>query len=111
MSDQRYSLNEFVEESRQRDRGQGFFELESPRMLEVNLNGMVWTKMGAMVAYVGAMKFTREGMLEHGIGKFLKKAVTGEGTRLTKVEGQGRLYLADTGKKVQILNLQGESIV
>ncbi len=111
MSDQRYSLNEFVEESRQRDRGQGFFELESPRMLEVNLNGLVWTKMGAMVAYVGAMKFTREGMLEHGIGKFLKKAVTGEGTRLTKVEGQGRLYLADTGKKVQILNLQGESIV
>lgn len=110
MSDQRYSLNEFIEESRQRDRGEGFFELESARMLEVNLNGMVWTKMGAMVAYVGAMKFTREGMLEHGIGKFLKKAVSGEGTKLTKVEGQGRLYLADTGKKVQILNLQNETI-
>ena len=110
MSDQRYSLNEFIEESRQRDRGEGFFELESARMLEVNLNGMVWTKMGAMVAYVGGMKFTREGMLEHGIGKFLKKAVSGEGTKLTKVEGQGRLYLADTGKKVQILNLQNETI-
>ena len=110
MSDQRYSLQEFITESQQRDRGQGLFELESARMLEVNLNGMVWTKMGAMVAYVGQMKFTREGMLEHGIGKFLKKAVTGEGTRLTKVEGQGRLYLADTGKKVQILNLQGETI-
>ncbi|QDU97826.1 AIM24 family protein [Lignipirellula cremea] len=111
MSDQRYSLNEFVEESRQRDRGEGLFELESARMLEVNLNGMVWSKMGAMVAYVGAMKFTREGMMEHGIGKFLKKAVTGEGTRLTKVEGQGRLYLADSGKKVQILNLQNETLV
>ena len=110
MSDQRYSLQEFISESQQRDRGQGLFELESARMLEVNLNGMVWTKMGAMVAYVGNMKFTREGMLEHGIGKFLKKAVTGEGTKLTKVEGQGRLYLADEGKKVQILNLQGETI-
>ena len=110
MSDQRYSLQEFITESQQRDRGQGLFELESPRMLEVNLNGMVWTKMGAMVAYVGQMKFTREGMLEHGIGKFLKKTVTGEGTRLTKVEGQGRLYLADTGKKVQIINMQGETI-
>jgi len=111
MSDQRYSLQEFIDESRQRDRGQGFFELESARMLEVNLNGQVWTKMGAMVAYVGAMKFTREGMLEHGLGKFFKKAVTGEGTRLTKVDGQGRLYLADSGKKVQILSLQGETIV
>ena len=64
MSDQRYSLQEFIEESRDRDRQQGLFELESPRMLEVNLNGTVWTKMGAMVAYVGAMKFTREGILE-----------------------------------------------
>jgi len=111
MSDQRYSLQEFVDESRQRDRGQGFFELESSRMLEVNLDGRVWTKLGAMVAYVGQMKFTREGLLEHGVGRFLKKAVTGEGTRLTKVEGQGRLYLADSGKKVQLLNLQGDSIV
>ncbi len=31
----------------------------------------------------------REGILEHGIGKFLKKAVSGEGARLTKAEGRG----------------------
>ena len=37
--------------------------------LEINLNGGVWTKMGSMVAYVGNIKFTREGILEHGIGK------------------------------------------
>lgn len=110
MTEQRYSLSEFIEQSRQRDRGQGLFELESPRLLEVNLSGRVWTKMGSMVAYVGAIKFTREGMLEHGVGKFLKKAMSGEGARLTKAEGQGRLYLADAGKKVQILNLAGETI-
>lgn len=110
MSEQRYSLQEFVNLSRQQDRGQGLFELESPRMLEVNLNGQIWTKMGSMVAYTGAIKFTREGILEHGIGKLLKKAVSGEGARLTKAEGQGRLYLADTGKKVQILSLNGETI-
>ena len=74
----RYSLEEFIETTRQRDRGEGLFELESPRMLEVNLNGTVWTKMGSMVAYVGDIKFEREGILEKGIGKFLKKAVTGE---------------------------------
>jgi uncharacterized protein (AIM24 family) len=66
--------------------------------------------MGSMIAYVGAIKFTREGILEHGLGKLLKKSVTGEGARLTKAEGQGRLYLADGGKKISILNLQGEAI-
>lgn len=106
----RYTLDEFIAKSQQRDRGQGLFELESERMLEVNLDGMVWTKSGSMVAYVGAIKFTREGLLEQGVTKLLKRAVTGEGTRLTKAEGTGRLYLADQGKKVQILHLQGESI-
>lgn len=106
----RYTVAEFVEATAQRDRGQGFFELETERMLEVNLNGLVWTKMGTMVSYVGRIKFTREGILEHGIGKFLKRAVSGEGARLTKAEGVGRLYLADLGKKVTILNLGNEAI-
>ncbi len=106
----RYSLNDFVTATAQQDRGQGLFELESPRMLEVNLNGMIWIKTGAMKAYVGQVKFEREGILEHGIGKFFKKALTGEGTRLTKATGQGVMYLADEGKSIQILQLQGESI-
>src|SRR5690606_22281883 len=55
-------------------------------------------------------RFTREGMLEHGMGRMLKKMVTGEGTTLMKMEGQGRVYLADKGKKVQILHLQGDTI-
>ena len=64
----RYSLAEFVRSRAQRDRGHGLFELESERMLEVNLNGEMWTKTGSMVAYLGAIKFTREGVLEHGLG-------------------------------------------
>jgi uncharacterized protein (AIM24 family) len=106
----RYSIDDFVSSTAQQEKGEGLFELESERMLEVNLSGTVWTKMGSMIAYVGAIKFTREGVLEHGIGKFLKKAVTGEGAHLTKAEGRGRLYLADEGKKISILDLQGESI-
>ncbi|MBI1371728.1 MAG: AIM24 family protein [Phycisphaera sp.] len=107
----RYSVSDFIEQTQQRDRQEGLFELESQYMLEVNLNGMVWTKMGSMVAYRGNVKFTREGVLEHGIGKFLKKAVTGEGAKLTKAEGSGQVYLADVGKKISILNLHNESIV
>lgn len=106
----RYSLEEFISRTGEKDRGEGFFELESDRMLEVNLDGMVWTKMGSMVAYNGNIKFTREGVLEHGIGKFLKKTFTGEGVRLTKAEGNGNLYLADGGKKIIVIELQDEGI-
>jgi uncharacterized protein (AIM24 family) len=106
----RYSISDFVNRTAQKDRGQGLFELESNRLLEINLNGMVWTKMGSMVAYLGSIQFTREGVFEHGVKKLLKRTVTGEGTTLTKAEGKGTLYLADYGKKISILNLQGESI-
>lgn len=106
----RYSLTDFVAATAEKDHGQGLFELESERLLEVNLNGRVWTKMGSMVAYRGAVRFVREGILEHGLGRLLKKTVSGEGARLTKAEGQGSLYLADRGKKVTILNMQGETL-
>lgn len=105
-----YSLQDFIAKSSEKSAEQYNFELESDRLLEVNLDGLAWTKMGSMVAYNGNIKFTREGVLEHGVGKFLKKAFTGEGVNLTKAEGKGNLYLADAGKKVSIINLAGESI-
>ena len=106
----RYSIDEFVETTGQRDLGEGMFELERDRLLEVNLDGRVWTKKGSMVAYLGDVKFIREGVLEHGLGKLVKKAVTGEGMSLTKVEGTGKVYLADEGKKISIINLDDQSI-
>jgi uncharacterized protein (AIM24 family) len=93
----RFGLREFVEASSQRDHGQGLFELESDRILEVNLDGEIWTKTGSMIAYLG------------GVNLF-KKMVSGEGTRLTKAAGTGKVYLADTGKKITILQLENESI-
>ncbi len=89
----------------------GAFALETERLLDIRLNGKVWIKTGAMVAYYGAIKFTREGITEHGITKLLKKAVTGEGTALTKATGQGNLYLADRGKKISLIELRGHSLV
>jgi uncharacterized protein (AIM24 family) len=106
-----HTIAEFVQRAAERDRGHGLFELESERVLEVNLSGQVWTKTGSMIAYVGGVRFTREGVLEHGLGRMLKRAVTGEGTQLTKAEGSGKLYLADGGKKVTVLALAGESLV
>ncbi|MGA9225582.1 MAG: AIM24 family protein [Mesobacillus sp.] len=106
----RYSIEEFVNNTKQQEKGEGLFEIETPRVLEINLNGQVWSKAGAMVSYRGNIKFEREGILEHGLGKMFKKALTGEGTSLMKATGNGKLYLADQGKKISILNLQNESI-
>ena len=105
-----YSVEEFVKSTAQDSAANRPFELENPHLLEVNLKGRVWAKTGSMVAYTGQVKFTREGVMEHGLGKMLKKMATGEGTNLMKVEGQGRVYLAEKGKKVQVLSLGNETI-
>lgn len=107
---ERYSIQEFVHETMQQDKGEGLFELETARLLEINLTDKIWTKAGAMVSYRGNIKFEREGVFEHGLGKMFKKTLTGEGTPLMKATGQGKLYVADQGKKISILQLQGESL-
>lgn len=105
-----YSIPEFLKQTAQRDRGQGIFELESPHLLEVNLNGRIWAKVGAMIGYLGSVTFKREGILEHGLGNLMKKMVSGEGMSLMKMDGRGRVYLADTGKRIHILKLNNETI-
>jgi len=106
----KFSLNEFINKTQQDDNENEYFELETERVLEVNLNGEVWSKMGAMISYIGDIKFERERVLEHGLGKMFKKALTGEGTQLMKAKGKGRLYLADQGKKITVFDLKDESI-
>jgi uncharacterized protein (AIM24 family) len=106
----RYTIDEFIQSTRQDEGADEYFQLENDRMLEINLSGEVWSKVGAMVAYVGDIRFEREGILERGLGNLLKKAVSGEGASLMKASGQGRLYLADSGKTVRILRLENESI-
>lgn len=105
-----YSLEDFILETKEDELKNNFFELETARVLEVNLNGQVWAKMGSMISYKGEIKFEREKVLEHGIGKMFKKAFTGEGTSLMKATGEGKLYLADQGKKIVIFDLADDSI-
>ena len=104
------TLTEFVDAYEEKDVSAEAFELENEHLLEVRLNGLVWAKSGAMVARTGQVKFTRQGLLEQGIGNLLKKAVSGEGMALMKIEGQGRVYLADAGKKITLLRLAGDTI-
>lgn len=104
------TLTDFIAASEQKDASQEAFELESSHLLEVKLSGRVWAKAGSMVAYRGNVNFVRQGMMEQGLGNLLKKAVSGEGMQLMKMEGNGRVYIADGGKKITLLRLGGESI-
>ena len=104
------TLQDFVAATAERDRPGDVFELESLRMLEVHVKGRIWAKLGSMVAYRGQLRFVREGALEGGLGRALKKLVSSEATPLVKIEGQGIAYLADKGKHVTVLRLQGDTL-
>ncbi|MBK8284872.1 MAG: AIM24 family protein [Ahniella sp.] len=104
------TLKEFLAETGDTESNQPW-ELENERILEVKLyNQRVWMKAGGMVAYRGAMKFEREGAFEHGASRFFKEFLTGEGAKLTKCTGSGRLYLAEGGKRITLIKLDGDSI-
>lgn len=111
----RMSLSDFVSSHAERTLDQGTFELESERVLEINMHvpasSMIWMKAGAMIAYRGDIKFEREGLLEQGLGTLLKKTVSGEGTVLSKAVGSGKLYVADGGKLMTVLELKNEAVI
>ena len=106
----KYSIQNFLKDTAQDDTAREPFELENPYLLEVNLNGAVWAKLGSMISYTGEIKFTREGIMEGGLSRVFKKAVTGEANPLMSAEGKGRVYFADNGKKVRILDLKNETL-
>ena len=103
-------LSEFARSNAPTDGGDGF-RTENNRLLDIPLDGTVTVKAGSMIGYTGEMTFTGRSSAEGGITGYVKEAVSSEGTPVMEAEGQGHLYVADRGKKVQILNLDdGESI-
>lgn len=110
--DGRYTLQSLVQATGQRDMGQGFFELERDKLLEINLPGnqFAWIKHGTMISRRGNVKFTRQSTREQGFAKVMKKALTGEGMTFVKCEGRGKVFVADAAKIVSIINLQNQSI-
>ena len=85
-----------------------FFSLQNAKMLRVALDGEVMARQGAMVAYQGQMEFEYQGA--GGIGRFLKKALTGEGAPLMRVRGQGDLFLAHDADDVHLVHLENDGL-
>jgi uncharacterized protein (AIM24 family) len=85
------------------------FALQNAKLLKVRLSGhTIQAKIGSMVAYQGDVTFEHAG--SGGMGRLLKKAVTGEGQSLMKISGSGEVFLADQAQDVHLLRLDGEKI-
>lgn len=83
------------------------FVLQNPHMLLVNLDGNVYAKQGSMAAYQGEIDFKFHG---GGVGRWFKKALTGENLQLMEAVGKGDLFLADNGCEVHFINIENEQL-
>ena len=93
----------------QETQSQEAFALQNSKLLKVSLNQItIQAKLGSMVAYQGDVHFEHAG--SGGVNRWVKKAVTGEGTKLMKIEGSGEVFLADQAQDVHLIKLEGESI-
>jgi uncharacterized protein (AIM24 family) len=88
---------------------QDAFALQNSKLLKVRLDaGTIQAKAGAMVAYQGNVSFEHAG--SGGLGRMLKKAVTGEGTTLMRMTGTGEVFLADHAQDVHLIYLENDFI-
>src|SRR5919202_1363082 len=85
------------------------FALQNPKLLKVRLEEVtIQAKLGSMVAYQGDVSFEHAGA--GGMGRLLKKAVTGEGARLMKISGRGGVFLADSAQEIHLIRLENDRV-
>jgi uncharacterized protein (AIM24 family) len=81
---------------------------QNSKLLRVRLGEPFMARQGAMVAYQGNVDFAYEGA--GGAGRFLKKALTGEGLPLMRCQGQGDVFLAERAYDVHLLNINNSGL-
>jgi uncharacterized protein (AIM24 family) len=85
------------------------FALQNPKLLKVALQQVtIQAKLGSMVAYQGDVAFEHAG--GGGMGRMLKKAVTGEGTQLMRMTGEGEVFLADSAQDIHLIYLEDDMV-
>src|SRR4029079_13900184 len=90
-------------------KSQDAFALQNSKLLKVRLDAVtVQARLGSMVAYQGDVTFEHAG--SGGVGRMLKKAVSGEGTSLMKITGSGEGFLADTAQDIHLIYLENDTI-
>src|SRR5215210_2173699 len=85
------------------------FALQNSKLLKVRLRDVtVQAKLGSMVAYQGEVKFEHAG--SGGLGRLVKKAMSGEDVQLMKISGSGEVFLGQLAQDVYVLQLDNEQI-
>src|SRR4028119_1645145 len=85
------------------------FTYQNSKLLKISLQGnTVQAKAGSMVAYQGQVSFEHAG--SGGMGRMLKKAVSGEGQTLMKMSGSGEVFLADTAQDIHLIYLENDKV-
>ncbi|HEX8743348.1 MAG TPA: AIM24 family protein [Thermoleophilaceae bacterium] len=93
----------------QETESQEAFNLQNSKLLKVELNQVtIQAKLGSMVAYQGDVTFEHAG--SGGMGRMLKKAISGEGTQLMKMTGTGEVFLADQAQDIHLIKLENDYI-
>jgi uncharacterized protein (AIM24 family) len=102
------SLRVFLRETGALDGAGQAFENESARTLRIDVDGGVWLKPGAAIAYRGDIAFERLATLD---GRSLQDVLLRETAPLVRAVGKGRLYCGQHGSHATLVRLAGESLV
>jgi uncharacterized protein (AIM24 family) len=86
----------------------GTLTAESERVLRIEVDGGVWIKPGAAIAYRGDLSFER---LRTTAARSIDQIAVREMSPLVRAAGSGRLYCAHRGAHVHVLELHGETVV
>ncbi|MDC7335423.1 AIM24 family protein [Streptomyces lydicus] len=76
---------------------------QNAKSIKYALDGECYARQGSMVAFRGELRFEKQGQ---GVGKFLKRAVTGEGLALMAVRGRGEVWFAHEAANCFIVDIE-----
>ncbi|GGX51506.1 AIM24 family protein [Streptomyces fructofermentans] len=82
--------------------GAAGMSVQNAKSIKYTVNGEMFARQGAMVAYRGSLQFERK---SQGVGGMLKRAVTGEGLPLMAVRGQGEAWFAHEAQNCFIVDI------
>jgi uncharacterized protein (AIM24 family) len=107
MEEQVQSLARFLADTGEKGEAGGF-DNESARTLRVDVDGGVWIKPGAAIAYRGDIRFDRLRTLE---APTVEDALLREVAPLVRAHGKGRLFCGSHGSHAFVVRLSGETLV
>jgi uncharacterized protein (AIM24 family) len=87
------------------------FRINTDRLLEVDLhNEKVMAISGAMVGYMGTMKFEKSLLAGEGLFGAIKRKVTNEGMSLMQTTGMGTVFFAHNAAEITVIPLVNEKL-